>query len=146
MGDVARYVISIVVTLGFAMILGFRVTTNPFAAIAGCLLVLAFAMAMCWISALIGLIVKSPQSVQALSFTAMFPIVFASGLLVPIQTMPGWLQVFAKANPMTLLADACRGLMTGGPVTVAAGESMLWALGILIVFAPLAVRVYRRKT
>jgi oleandomycin transport system permease protein len=146
MGDVTRYVISVVVTLGFGMVLGFRVTTNPFAAIAACLLVLAFALAMCWISALIGMLVKSPQGVQVFGFTAMFPIVFASGLLVPIATMPGWLQAFAKANPMTLLAAACRGLMVGGPVAVQAGESMLWALGILVVFAPLAVRAYRRKT
>jgi ABC transporter DrrB family efflux protein len=146
MGDVTRYVISVAVTVGFGMILGFRVTTNPVAAIAACLLVLVFAMAMCWISALIGLLVKTPQGVQTFGFTAMFPIVFGSGILVPIQSMPGWLQAFAKANPMTLLADAMRGLMTGGPVAVAAAESMLWALGILIVFAPLAVRAYRRKT
>jgi oleandomycin transport system permease protein len=146
MGDVTRYVISVVVTVGFGMILGFRVKTNPFAAIAACLLVLAFALAMCWISALIGMLVKTPQGVQTFGFTAMFPIVFASGLLVPITTMPGWLQGFAKANPMTLLAAACRGLMIGGPVAVQAGESMLWALGILVVFAPLAVRAYRRKT
>ena len=146
LGDVTRYVISVVVTLGFGMVLGFRVTTNPLAAIAACLLVLAFAMAMCWVSALIGLLVKTPQGVQTFGFTAMFPIVFASGLLVPVATMPGWLQAFAKANPMTLLAAACRGLMTGGAVTVPAIESMLWALGIVIVFAPLAVRVYRSKT
>jgi ABC-type polysaccharide/polyol phosphate export permease len=128
------------------ILLGFRVTTNPIAAVAACLLVLAFAMAMCWVSALIGMLVKSPQGVQTFGFTAMFPIVFASGLLVPIQTMPGWLQAFAKANPMTLLAAAVRGLMRGGAVGVYAGESMLWALGILIVFAPLAVRAYRRRT
>jgi ABC-type multidrug transport system permease subunit len=59
--------------------------------------------------------------------------------------MPGWLQAFANANPVTLLAAASRGLMTHGPVAVPAGESMLWALGIVLVFAPLAVRVYRRK-
>jgi oleandomycin transport system permease protein len=146
LGDVTRYVISVVVTLGFAMILGFRIHTNPVAAIAGCLLVLAFAMAMCWISALIGLAAKTPQGVQVFGFTAMFPIVFASGLLVPIQTMPGWLQAFAKANPMTLLAAASRGLMVGGPVAANATYSLLWAVGILVVFAPLAVRVYRRKT
>ena len=146
MGDVTRYVISVVVTLGFGMVLGFRVLTNPLAAVAGCALILVFAMAMCWISALIGLLVKTPQGVQVFGFTAMFPIIFASGLLVPISTMPGWLQAFAKANPMTLLAEAARGLMVGGPVAVPAVESMLWALGILVVFAPLAVRVYRQKT
>jgi oleandomycin transport system permease protein len=147
MGDVTRYVISVIVTVGFGLVLGFRVLTNPFAAVAGCALILAFAMAMCWVSALIGLLVKTPpQGVQVFGFTAMFPIVFASGLLVPIVTMPGWLQAFAKANPMTLLAEAARGLMVGGPVAVPAVESMLWALGIVVVFAPLAVRVYRRKT
>jgi oleandomycin transport system permease protein len=149
LGDLARYVISLVVTLGFGMVLGFRVTTNPLGAVAGCLLVLAFALAMCWVSALIGLLVKTPQGVQVFGFTAMFPIVFASGLLVPVQTMPGWLQAFAKANPMTLLAEACRHLMVaqpGGLVAVPALEAMAWAAGILLVFAPLAVRVYRRKT
>jgi oleandomycin transport system permease protein len=146
LGDVTRYVISVVVTLGFGMVLGFRVGTNPVAAIAGCALVLVFALAMCWVSAFIGLLVKTPQGVQVFGFTAMFPIIFASGLLVPIQTMPGWLQAFAKANPMTLLAAASRGLMVSGPVAVPAAEAMLWALGIFLIFAPLAVRVYRRKT
>jgi oleandomycin transport system permease protein len=146
LGDVTRYIISVAVTLGFGMVLGYRISTNPLALLAACGLVLLFALAMCWISALIGLLVKTPQGVQTFGFTAMFPIVFASGLLVPLATMPGWLQAFAKANPMTLLAAACRGLMTGGPVAVPAGESMLWALGIVVVFAPLAVRVYRRKT
>lgn len=146
MGDVTRYVISVIVTLGFGMVLGFRVLTNPLAAVAGCALILVFAMAMCWVSALIGLLVKTPQGVQVFGFTAMFPIIFASGLLVPIGTMPGWLQAFAKANPMTLLAEASRGLMVGGPVAGPTVKSMLWALGILVVFAPLAVRVYRSKT
>ena len=146
MGDVTRYVISVVVTLGFGMVLGFRVLTNPFAAVAGCALILVFAMAMCWVSALIGLLVKTPQGVQVFGFTAMFPIIFASGLLVPIATMPGWLQAFARANPMTLLAEASRGLMVGGGVAGPTVKSMLWALGILVVFAPLAVRVYRSKT
>jgi ABC-type multidrug transport system permease subunit len=132
------------VTLGFGIVLGFR-PTSVLGTIAACALVLVFALAMCWISALIGLLVKTPQGVQAFGFTAMFPLIFASGLLVPIQTMPGWLQAFANANPVTLLAAASRGLMTHGPVAVPAGESMLWALGIVLVFAPLAVRVYRRK-
>lgn len=146
MGDVTRYVISVIVTLGFGMVLGFRVLTNPLAAVAGCALILVFAMAMCWVSALIGLLVKTPQGVQVFGFTAMFPIIFASGLLVPIGTMPGWLQAFARANPMTLLAEASRGLMVGGGVAGPTVKSMLWALGILLVFAPLAVRVYRSKT
>ena len=134
------------ITLGFGMVLGFRVTTSPWAAVTGCALVLAFALAMCWLSALIGLLARTPQGVQIFGFTAMFPIVFASGILVPIQTMPGWLQAFARWNPMTLLSQACRGLMTGGAVAVPAGQTLLWAVGILAVFAPLAARAYRRKS
>ena len=145
LGDMVRYVISVAVTLGFGMILGFRVTTGPLPAIAGCLLLLTFALAMCWVSALIGMLVKTPQGVQTYGFLAIFPLVFGSNLLVPSQTMPGWLQAFVKVNPMTYLTSAERGLMTGGPVATSAVRSLLWALGIFVIFAPLAVRVYRRK-
>jgi oleandomycin transport system permease protein len=101
---------------------------------------------LCWLSALIGLLVKTPQGVQAFGFIAFFPLVFGSNLLVPTGTMPGWLQAFVKANPMTFLTDAERGLFTGGPTATPAIRSLLWALGLFTVFAPLAVRVYRRKT
>jgi oleandomycin transport system permease protein len=122
------------------------VTTNPVSAIAGCLLLLVFALAMCWVSALLGLLVKTPQGVQVFGSIAIFPLVFGSSLLVPLATMPGWLQAFVKVNPITDLSEAERGLFTGGPVASPAIKSLLWALGIFIVFAPLAVRAYRRRT
>jgi oleandomycin transport system permease protein len=140
------YQISVGITLGFAMILGFRIETNPVSAIGACLLLLFFALCMCWVSALIGMMVKTPQGVQMYGFLAMFPLVFGSNLLVPAATMPGWLQAFVKVNPMTDLTSAERGLLTGGPVGTAALHSVLWALGIFVVFAPLAVRAYRRRT
>jgi ABC transporter DrrB family efflux protein len=146
LGDMVRYVISVAVTIGFGMILGFRVLTNPVSAIAGCLLLLAFALAMCWVSALLGLLVKTPQGVQVFGSLAIFPLVFGSSLLVPTATMPGWLQAFVKVNPITDLSAAERGLFTGGPVATPAVRSLLWALGIFVVFAPLAVRAYRRRT
>ena len=146
LGDMVRYIISVAVTIGFGMILGFRVLTNPVSAIAGCLLLLAFALAMCWVSALLGLLVKTPQGVQVFGSLAIFPLVFGSSLLVPTATMPGWLQAFVKVNPITDLSAAERGLFTGGPVATPAVRSLLWALGIFVVFAPLAVRAYRRRT
>lgn len=146
LGDMVRYLISVGVTLGFGMILGFRIGTSPLAAVAGCLLLLTFALAMCWLSALIGMLVKTPQGVQMYGFLAMFPLVFGSNLLVPSQTMPGWLQAFVRVNPMTHLTSAERGLLTGGPVATPALRSLLWAVGIFVVFAPLAVRAYRRRT
>lgn len=145
LGDMVRYMISVGITLGFAMVLGFRIGTSPVSAAAGCLLLLFFALCMCWVSALIGMLVKTPQGVQMYGFLVMFPLVFGSNLLVPAATMPGWLQSFVKVNPMTDLTTAERGLLTGGPVGTAALHSLLWALGIFVVFAPLAVRAYRRR-
>ena len=146
LGDMVRYLISLAITLGFGMILGFRIGTGPLPAVAGVLLLLTFALAMCWVSALIGMLVKTPQGVQMYGFLVMFPLVFGSNLLVPSQTMPGWLQAFVRVNPMTDLTAAERGLLTGGPVATPAVRSLLWALAIFVVFAPLAVRAYRRRT
>jgi oleandomycin transport system permease protein len=97
------------------------------------------------VSALIGMLVKTPQGVQMFGFLVMFPLVFGSNLLVRESTMPGWLQSFVNVNPMTDLASAVRGLLVGAPVGLAALRSLLWALGIFAVFAPLAVRAYRRR-
>jgi ABC transporter DrrB family efflux protein len=146
LGDIIRYMISVAITLGFGMLLGFRITASPLSATAGCLLVLIFALALCWLSALIGLLVKTPQGVQYFGSLLYFPLTFGSNVLVPTKTMPGWLQAFVKANPMTFLTEAERGLMVGGPVATPAIRSLLWALGIFIVFAPVAVWAYRRRT
>jgi ABC transporter DrrB family efflux protein len=145
-GDIIRYSISVAITLGFGMIMGFRIETTPLAAAAGCLLLLLFAVAMCWFSALIGLLVKTPQGVQLYGFLAFFPLVFGSNLLVRSSTMPGWLQAFVNVNPITYLTEAERGLLTGGPTATPVIRSLLWALVIFAVFAPLAVRAYRRRT
>ena len=146
LGDLVRYAISVAITLGFGMILGFRITSNPLAAAAGCLLVLVFALAMCWVSALLGMLVKTPQGVQWFGSLLYFPLAFGSNVLVRTTSMPGWLQAFVKVNPMTYLTDATRALLSGGPVAGPAWKALAWAVGIAVVFAPLAVRVYRRKT
>jgi len=146
LGDMVRYLISVAVTLGFGMLLGFRVRTSPLAATMGCLLLLAFALAMCWMSALIGMLVKSAQGVQLYGFLIMFPLVFGSNILTSQQSMPGWLQAFVKVNPVTYLTEAERALLIGGPAATAVERSLLWALGIFAVFAPLAVAAYRRRS
>jgi oleandomycin transport system permease protein len=146
LGDLVRYVITIGVTLGFGMILGFRVHTNAVAATAGCLLLVAFAFALCWLSAMLGVLVKTASGVQMYGYLFMFPLVFGSNILTSTKSMPGWLQAFVKANPVTYLTEAERALLTGGPVATAAERSLLWAAGIFIVFAPLAVAAYRRRT
>jgi oleandomycin transport system permease protein len=146
LGDLVRYLISILVTLGFGYVLGFRVQTSVLAAVMGCLLLMAFAFAMCWLSAMLGVLVKSAQGVQLWGFLFMFPLVFGSNILTPTKSMPGWLQAFVKVNPVTYLTDAERALLTGGPAATAVERSLLWAIGIFVVFAPIAVAAYRRRT
>jgi len=149
LGDMVRYVITVAVTLGFGMILGFRIQASPLDATLGCLLLLVFAFAMCWISAMIGMLVKTATGVQLWGFLLMFPLVFGSDILTETAKMPGWLQAFVKVNPVTYLTEAERALLLGGsygPATPFVLKSLLWALGIFVVFAPLAVAAYRRKT
>jgi oleandomycin transport system permease protein len=145
LGDVVRYAICAGIALAFAAVLGFRIETSPVAAAGGVLLLLAFALAMCWVSALIGLLVKNPEGVQWIGSLLYFPLTFGSNVLVKAGTLPGWLQAFVKVNPMTYLTDAERALLVGGPVAAPVIKSLLWAVGIVVVFAPLAVAAYRRR-
>jgi oleandomycin transport system permease protein len=143
--DVARYLVSGLVVLAFGMILGFRMSTGPLAAVAAFGLMIAFAFALCWVWVLLGLMVPSPTTLQGVGFAVMFPLTFGSNLLVKTGTLPGWIQAWVKINPVTSLSDAVRGLLVGGPVADPARNTLLWTLAIVVVFAPLGVRAYRRR-
>jgi oleandomycin transport system permease protein len=146
LGDIVRFVTSITVLMGFGYIIGFRIHTNPFSALLACLLVLLFALSLSWVAVLIGMVVKEAGTVQGVGFMLLFPLTFGSSMFVPVATMPGWLQSWVKVNPVTHLVDAARGLMLGGDVAWPVTQSLLWSIGITAVFAPLAVRAYRRRT
>jgi oleandomycin transport system permease protein len=143
--DVVRYVISCSITLLVGVILGFRIHTNAIATLAAIGLAVAFALCFCWTSVWVGMKVRTPGAVQGIMFVAVMPLMFVSNAYVPTDTMPGWMQPVANANPMSHLASAIRGLMTGGPV---AGD-VLWTLGwmgvLLVIFVPLALRAYRKR-
>jgi oleandomycin transport system permease protein len=144
-GDLVRYAVAMTVLTTYGVILGFRFHNNPMAVLAGYGLIVAFALAMCWVWVLVGMLVKSTQALQGFGFVIIFPLTFGSNVFVPTETLPGWLQVWVKINPVTYLSTAVRGLMTGGPVASAAWHSLLWIVAILAVFAPISVRIYRRK-
>lgn len=145
LGDLVRYAVSAAVTMAYGMLLGFRFHTNPLAVVVAYLLIALFALALCWIWVLMAMFVTSPQSLQGFGFIFMFPLTFGSNVFVPTGTLPGWLQAWVKINPVTYLSNAVRGLMVGGPVADAAWHAVAWSAGILVVFAPLAVWVYRRR-
>jgi len=144
MGDFIRYIVTIAITFGYGSLLGFRIGTNPLFALGAVLLMFMFGFAVGWIWVLLGLYVKSPQSLQGFGFIVMFPLTFGSNVFVRTSTLPGWLQAWVKVNPVTALSEASRRLVTGGPIATPAWHSILWAIGITAVFAPLAVRRYRR--
>jgi ABC transporter DrrB family efflux protein len=143
-GDLARniFVVALMALVGFAV--GFRVHTNAPAFVAGMLLVLLFGYALCWVFATLGLAVGDPETAQAAAFPVLAPLVFASSAFVPVSTMPGWLQAFAEHQPVSVTASAVRALVLGGPTTSVVIQSLAWSVGILVVFAPIAVRLYRR--
>jgi oleandomycin transport system permease protein len=144
-GDVVRYAISLVIMLVFGMILGFRVQTDPLSAVLDLLLMIAFGLCLCWTSVLVGMIVKSPQAVPGALIAFILPLTFASNVFVPTETLPGWLQVFTNINPVTLLTEVNRGLLNGGAVGRPLLWGLVWMVGFVVVFYPLAMRAYRRR-
>jgi ABC-type multidrug transport system permease subunit len=103
-----------------------------------------FGLAICCIAAFTGLAIGDEESVQAFGLIWLFPLTFVSSAFVVIQTMPGWLQAFANNQPVTQVINAMRALALGGPVAMDLWKSIAWLAGIFVVFAPLAVRAYRR--
>jgi oleandomycin transport system permease protein len=144
MGDFVRYLVSVAIVFAYGSLLGFRIATNPPCALAAVALMFVFGFAVGWIWVLLGLYVKSPQSLQGFGFIVMFPLAFGSSVFIPTATLPGWLQAWVRVNPVTALTSASRGLMLGGPVAVPVWHSLAWSVAIAAVFAPLAVRRYRR--
>lgn len=145
MGDFVRYIVSVGIAFGYGSLLGFRIGTNPPMALAAAGLMFVFGFAVGWIWVLLGLYVKSPQSLQGFGFIVMFPLTFGSNVFVQTSTLPGWLQGWVKVNPVTALSNATRNLVLGGPIATSIWHSILWAIGITVVFAPLAVRKYRQS-
>lgn len=145
LADSIRYLVALSSLFALGYGLGFRVQTGALAALAACGLATGFAFCASWIYVWLGVIVREPGGLSGIMLMTLFPLVFGSDLLVPTQTVPGWLQAWIKANPVTHAMDACRGLLTGGPVAGPLLITVAWSVAIFAVFAPLAVNSYRRR-
>ncbi|MEV6306854.1 ABC transporter permease [Actinoplanes sp. NPDC051861] len=143
--DLIKQAWAIVLLLGVGALLGFRITTGPLEVAAMFGLLLLFAFATAWLPVLVAMVAASPEKVQLFGFLLVFPLTFASSAFAPTETMPGWLQAFVKINPVSILSDAVRGLLNGGPVAGPVTQSLIWAAVLLGVFAPLSVRAFRRR-
>jgi ABC-2 type transport system permease protein/oleandomycin transport system permease protein len=142
--DLARnlFVFVLMLIVGFAV--GFRVHTNVAALLVALVVMLLFAFALSWIFALLGLATRNAEAAQAAAFPIVAPLVFASSAFVPLESQPGWLQVFSANQPFTITVNAVRALCIGGETLWPVIQSVLWAVAITAVFAPIAVRKYRQ--
>jgi ABC transporter DrrB family efflux protein len=143
--DIARTAWSSLIIVGVAVVLGFRFHGGLAGALGAAGLVLALGVAMCWVMAFLGVSLRSAESVQATGFMVVMPLTFASSVLVPAASMPGWLQAFVKVNPITIFADAMRGLMLGGAVALPVLQAVAWIIGLSVIFGTLTVGRYRRR-
>jgi ABC transporter DrrB family efflux protein len=151
LADLAGMIRTMALLLLVGLAIGVRPQTSISAVLAGVAIALGFGYAWSWAMATLGLVIRTPEAVQAASFMGAFPLAFTSSVFVPTQTMPGWLQAFAAHQPVTVTTNALRGLILGQgalpPGQTVTGQVLLalaWTAAITAVFAPLAVRLYRR--
>lgn len=144
--DLFRNSISTVVMLLAGLVIGFRSSASltDWLAIAG--LLLLFTLAFSWLSAIVGVVAKSVEGVQWLTFVFVFPLTFASTAFVPAEGMTPILKAFAENQPITHIVEAVRALMLGTPIGNHGWLSVVWSIGILVVALPAASILFRRRT
>ena len=144
--DTIRVAFTVVVILAVGYAVGFRFENGVVPALLMVVLGIVFGVTICTISAFVGLAVKDEEAVGSFGLVWLFPLTFVSNAFVQVPSMPGWLQAFAKNQPVTIVIAEMRALALGGPLALHAWQSALWLAGIIAVFVPLAVRAYRRAS
>jgi ABC-2 type transport system permease protein len=152
--DVLYNVISLVIMAGTGLIVGWRIRGSLLDALFGFALLLLFAYAFSWVMACVGLLVPSVEVVNNAAFIVIFPVTFISNAFVPLENLPGPLQVFARWNPISAVTQAARDAFgntnplfpppDAWPIRNAVLYTLIWVVIIIGVFAPLAVRLYNR--
>jgi ABC transporter DrrB family efflux protein len=141
--DTARNLLVVAIMAGLGALLGFRFHNNAGAALAAVVMALALGLAFSWLSALIGLTVRSPETAQVATLLLVIPLAFTSSMFVPIATMPGWLQTFARANPITRAVDALRALTLPDTSHGSLGPAFVWIAATLALTIPTAIGRYQ---
>ncbi len=145
-------IIVALVTTGVGFVIGFSLNASIADVVAALALLAVYALTVACVFVWLGLVSGSAQAAQGLSILAV-PFSFVSSAFVPIRTMPGPVQAFAKAQPLTFWVNSWRGLLLGDPVTRTYAHSLsyyivgglLWAAVLVVVFTPLLLRTYRRR-
>lgn len=145
LADAVRYTLAsaVIITVGIA--LGFRPDGGPLGVLLAVALLLVFSFSLSWVWTALGLKLQTPESVMQVSMTVLFPLTFASNVFVDTDTMPGWVQAFVNVNPITHLATAARGLMHGTSASGDIAWVFVWCAALIVVFAPLTMRLYNSE-
>jgi ABC-2 type transport system permease protein/oleandomycin transport system permease protein len=144
LADLSRSVLALAFIIGLGLLVGFRFHAGAGSCLAGVALIIAFGYTFTWVYATVGLAVKDPQTAQMAAILPMFILFFASSALVPVSTMPGWLQPFAENQPASVVIDSVRALFEGGPVYHDLWLSAVWCSGIFVASLVTALNLYRK--
>jgi ABC-2 type transport system permease protein len=144
-GDILRHLIagSIILTIG--LILGYRPGAGLPGVVAAFALLVAIGFGVGWIFIVLGLLIRTPTTVMTFGFTFLFPLVFASNIMVSPATMPDWLRAFVEVNPISLMTTAMRNLMSGGATLEQVALALAAPLVLTLVLAPVTLALYRRQ-
>jgi ABC-2 type transport system permease protein len=146
LADGARYALASVMILGLGLLLGFRPGGGAVGVLAGVALMLTFSFSLSWGFLLAGVTMRSPEAVFGLGNMIMFPLTFVSNVFVPVESLPGWLAAFVRINPISRVVTAVRGLMHGEAATGEVTVVLAISAGFLLLFGPLTMRAYRRRS
>lgn len=144
-GDILRHLIAGGLILIIGLILGYRAEGGVLGVIAAFALLLAVGFGMGWIFIVLGLLVRTPMTVMTVGFTFLFPLVFASNIMVQPATMPGWLRAFVEVNPVSLMTTAIRGLMAGQASLTEVLLALAGPAALTLLLAPVTLWLYRRR-
>ncbi len=143
--DLVRNTISSVIMILVALAVGFRPQANVGQWFMVLGIMLAFTLALSWLSAILGLFAKSVEAVQWISFVFIFPLTFASTAFVPASSMPGVLRAFAENQPVSQVIEAIRNLLLDKPLGSSGWKALAWSISIVIISVPVATILFRRR-
>jgi ABC-2 type transport system permease protein len=144
-GDVLRHLIAGGIILGIGLVLGYRPEAGILGVLAAFAMLLTIGFGMGWIFIVLGLLIRTPMTVMTIGFSFLFPLVFASNIMVDPQTMPLWLRAFVEVNPVSLMTSAMRGLMAGVATFEQVALALIAPIALTVVLAPLTLWLYRKQ-
>jgi ABC-2 type transport system permease protein len=144
-GDVLRHLIAGLIILIIGLLLGYRPEAGITGVVAAFALLVAIGFGMGWVFIVLGLTLRTPMTVMTIGFAFLFPIVFASNIMVEPATMPGWMRTFVEVNPVSLMTTAARALLRGSAAFGEVAIALLAPAALTIALAPLTLWLYRRR-